>query len=178
MKINEFERRRRLYAHLDRDLRSKTRFFAAAGLINDVFANLFRWLPADGSAKSFAFLSELGTSLESVNMRHAGAIREGRLAGCSLDHSLVCLEQAEVQLHWHLWSTRSGDAWRTIREELNRLLNDHHPVSLLAPLLPCSRLLTTVVAAVRRGVGADLDFANGSHRIQIGCALIRQLRSD
>jgi hypothetical protein len=175
---SDFERRRVLYAHLDRDLRSRTRFFAAAELINAVLASLFRWSPVEVLAGSIAFLNELGASLEAVNMRFANAVREGRLAGVSLDHSLVCLEQQEVQRRWRLWSTRSGEEWREVRQELNGLLNGHPPVSLLAPFLPCSRRLTAATAAVRRGLGVDLDFANGSHRVQIGCALIRQLRND
>jgi hypothetical protein len=173
---NEFERRRILYAHLDRDLHSKTRFFAAAELVNEVFANLFGWLPAEVFATSFAFLNELGASLESINLRHAGAIRHGRLTGHSLDHSLVRLEQREVQLRWHRWSTRSGDVWG-LQRELNGILNDRHPVALLAPFMPGGRVWSFVIAAVRRGLGVDLDFADESHRVQIGCALIRQLRS-
>jgi hypothetical protein len=173
---NDFERRRNLYAGLDRDLRCRTRFFAAAEFVNAVLAGLFRWLPVDLSAGSIVFLSELGASLELVNMRYASAVRAGRLAGLSLDHSLVCLEQQEVQLRWRLWSTRSGNAWRGVRQELNGLLNGHLPVSFLAPFLACGRQLTTVTTAVRQDLG--VDFANESHRVQIGCALIRHLRSD
>jgi hypothetical protein len=49
---------------------------------------------------------------------------------------------------------------------------------LFAPDLPCSRRLAGVLAAVRQNLGVALDFANGSHRIQIGCALIQDLRCE
>jgi hypothetical protein len=175
---DEFARRGALYAHLDRHLRSATRFFAAAALVNEAFAYLFRRLPSGISTSSYAFLSELGASLEPLNLYYARRIRGGCAAGPWLDRSLVRLEQRHVQRCWHWWAAQSGAvAWNRAVHELNGLLNAYYPMALFAPLLSSGGHLLAAVSAVRKEVGNDLDFANGSHRVRIGCALIQQIRN-
>jgi hypothetical protein len=172
---DEFARRSVLYGSLDRLLRSNTRFFAAAALVNEVTAELFRRLPIGLSTGSRTFLCELGASLEPLNLGYARAISDRCYSGPWLDRSLVRLEQQQVQMCCHRWAGRSGSAWPRVRRELNALLNAYHPVALFASYLPCCRQLAGVLASVRQDLGVALDFANGSHRIEIGCALIQQL---
>ena len=103
---HEFARRHVLYTQLDQHLHAATRFFAAAALVNEVFAQLFRRLPIGVSQRSFAFLSELGSSLEPVNLHYARGIRDGRLCGPWLDRALVRLEQQHVR--------RCGQRWAAV----------------------------------------------------------------
>jgi hypothetical protein len=175
---DEFARRSMLYGSLDRLLRPNTRFFAAAALVNEVFANLLRRVPIGLSRRTYTFLCELGASLEPMNVGYARGIYDRCYSGPWLDRSLVRLEQQQVQMCCHQWARRSGSAWPRVRRELNALLNACHPVVLFASYSPCSRQLAGVVAGVRQDLGVALDFANGSHRIQIGCALIQQLRRE
>ncbi len=149
-----------------------TRFFAAAALVNEVFAKLFRRVPMGVSQRSIAFLSELASSLEPVNLHYARRIRDGGLSGPWLDRALVRLEQQHVQRWGQRWAARSAVGWPGVRRELNGLLNAYHPVALFAPCLPCGRQLLSVLTAVRQDLGVDLDFADGSHRIRVGYALV------
>ena len=174
---HEFARRHVLYRQLDHRLRAATRFFAAAALVNEVFAQLFRRLPIGVSQRTFAFLSELGSSLEPVNLHYARRIRDGGLGGAWLDPTLIRLEQQYVQRLGQRWAGRSTAGWRGVRGELNALLNGHHPVALFAPCLPCGRQVLGVLTAVRQDLGVDLDFADGLHRIRIGCALVQHLQN-
>lgn len=175
---HEFARRNMLYTRLDQCLYVTTRFFAAAALVNEVFAQLFRRVPIGVSQQSFAFLSELASSLEPVNLHYARRIRDGDLCGPRLDRALVCLEQQHVQRWGQRWAARSPLGWRAVRHELNALLNAYHPMTLLAPCLPCGRQLLSVLTAARQDLGVDVDFANDSHRIRIGYALVQYLHKD
>ena len=139
---------------------------------------IFRRLPIGVSQRSFAFLSELGSSLEPVNLHYARGIRDGRLCGPWLDRALVRLEQQHVRRCGQRWAADSTVGWRRVRRELNDLLNAYHPVTLLfAPCLPCGRKLLGVLTAVRKDLGVNLDFADSSHRIRIGCALVQHLQN-
>jgi hypothetical protein len=107
---DEFARRSMLYGSLDRLLRSNTRFFAAAALLNEVFADLFHRAPIGLSRGSYTFLCELGASLEPMNVGYARGIRDRCYSGPWLDRSLVRLEQRQVQMCCHRWARRSASA--------------------------------------------------------------------
>jgi hypothetical protein len=121
-------------------------------------------------------LSRLGFHLETANQRIVAYIRRGPAADLSLDTRLVVLEQRIAQAH--LENSRLQIAtWSRISRELNELLNGSHIACRIAPFLPHSRLYQAVLDEVRRPMRMGLDFADESHRITIGCTLIRHLRA-
>jgi hypothetical protein len=172
---SEFARRHLFYATLDRDLKTHTGFFAAAALTNRVFASLFDSRPRWVSAATHDFLNQLGAQLEAANERFAAGIRRGGVADISLDTQLVTQEQRIAQAYLDT-SWRRIANWPHISRELNELLNGTHIASRVAPLLLHSRCYRAVLDEVRRQLGVPLDFADKSHRIAIGCTLIRRLR--
>jgi hypothetical protein len=173
---SEFARRHVFYSSLDRDLQAHTGFFAAAALTNRMFASLFEWGLNWVSAATYDFLNKLGAELEGTNRCFAAEIRRGVTADVSLDTRLVAEEQRIAQAHLETSRLRIA-TWPGISRELNGLLNGTHIASRVAPLLSHSRRYRAVLAEVRRQMGVGLDFADESHRVTIGCTLIRHLRS-
>ena len=171
----EFERRSVLYARFDAQLGDHTRFFAAAALINAVFAKLFVW-PGTRSARSFYFLNEVGAALEIDNLAYARKIHR-RQQDEALDHALVCAEQGRLQGYVSAQQARRPQQWETIRSELNGLLNDRFAASLFSRWCESSRRLSQVLREVRGPSRLQLDFANESHRILIGLKLIENVRA-
>jgi hypothetical protein len=172
---SEFARRHALYEMLDRDFRTQTRFFAAAAWTNRMFASLFESGPSWVSAGTHAFLNKLGAELEDVNRRFAADLRHETVEGANLDTRLVTAEQRVVQAHLDCARVRIA-RWPRISIELNQLLNGTHIAARAAPLLLHSRRYRAVLGEARRQMGGGLDFAEESHRVTIGCALIRHLR--
>jgi hypothetical protein len=170
----EFERRSSLYARFDVQLRCRTRFFAAAALINTVFARLFGMWPGFHSPRTFEFLRDAGAALEIDNLRYARQISRGR--GGALDRTLVCAEQGRLQQLVRTKEMRQPQEWQSIRRELNGLLNHAHA----APFLwwcEASCGLSEVLREIRGPSRLELDFADEWHRILIGLKLIEHVRA-
>jgi hypothetical protein len=171
----EFERRSALYDRLDRQLCDRTRFFAAAALINAELARLFEVLPAISSRRSFDFLSEAGAALEIENVSFARGIG-GKTLDVSLDHALVCAEQARLQRYVETHQVQYPRRWEFIRGELNALLNDWY-ASLISRWCNGGGILRAL-REVRGNLGMRLDFATESHRIRIGLKVIEHIRRE
>jgi hypothetical protein len=177
-----FERRSTLYACFDAQLRGHTRFFAAAAWVNAALAQLFQVWPTIRSPHSFNFLNEVGEALEVDNRGYARklacAAQIAQGGNGRLDHALVCAEQARLQGYVHAHQERRPRQWRSIRRELNGLLNERYAASLLSRWCGGSGRLSDVLATVRGPSRLELDFANESHRILIGLKLIEHVRAE
>jgi hypothetical protein len=171
-----FARRAALYARFDEQLREQTRFFAAAALINGVFAQLCEVWPTFHSARSLRFLEEAGAGLEDCNRGLARAIVARGMAG-RLDHALVHAEQRCLQRHVQAQEARSPRDWEAIRRELNGLLNHRHPATVFSRWFIASRGLSQVLREIRESSRSQLDFGNQSHRVLIGMKLIEHVRA-
>lgn len=171
---SEFARRHGLYSALDRDLHATTRFFAAAALTNRIFASVFESGPSWASAGTHDFLNSLGAELECANRRFAADIRREGAVDRNLDTRLVTREQRIAQAYLEACRIRMS-TWPRIGRELNELLNGTHIASRVAPLLPHCRRYRAVLGEARLRTGVVLNFAEESHRVTIGCLLIRHL---
>jgi hypothetical protein len=172
----QFQRRSVLYSRLDARLFDRTRFFAAAALINSVFAELFQVFPVIRSPRSFTFVNEVGAALEVANLHYASEISRRTPGRPALDHALVRAEQRLLQSYVQLHQAQRPQQWESIRSELNALLNDRYAASLISRWCKASGPFTQVLREVRARLGTALDFASESHRIQIGLTLIEHIR--
>lgn len=170
----EFERRSALYAHFDVQLCARTRFFAAAALINAVFARLFDVWPAIHRPRSFSFLNDVGAALEIDNLSYAREISRG-MSG-PLDRILVCAEQRRLQRFVRAQQIRCPQQWESIRSELNVLLNHRYGASYFSRWYEAGGTLAGALREIRGTARVELDFANLSHRILIGLKLIEHVR--
>jgi hypothetical protein len=177
MRLPEFERRAALYASLDGEICDRTRFFAAASLINSVFSRLFLFLSARHAARCLIFLSEAGAALEIANQAFIREINRQDPA-TSLDHVLVCAEQDRLQQCVQAWQAMHPHEWQVVRLELNRLLNDRCAVAIFSHLGKGNGKVCGVLGEVRRQLGAKIDFAVRNHRVCIGARLIEHIRRD
>jgi hypothetical protein len=172
---SEFESRSALYSRLDEQFCDRTRFFAAAALINSIFARLLEFFPAVRRSRSFTFITEVGAALEIANLQYAGEINKQSPSRQTLDHALVCAEQRLLQFYVQAHQAQRPHHWESIRRELNALLNDRYAASLLSPSFG-NRCFARVLQEVRAHMGTALDFATESHRIRIGVRLIEHIR--
>jgi hypothetical protein len=171
----EFERRSALYTRLDVQLCDRTRFFAAAALINAAFAQLFEVFPKGHSLCSFTFLKEVGAALEIANLQYALEIRGRPPCRPTLDHTLVCAEQRLLQFHVKAHQAQHPHHWESIRSELNALLNHRYAGLLFSRWFDGARFFRAL-REVRAHLGTALDFATESHRIRIGLRVIEDIR--
>jgi hypothetical protein len=172
----EFARRAALYTRCDARLCDYTRFYAAAAMINVVFAKRFAVMPVVRSARSFNFLSEVGSALENDNLLYARQISL-RPPGRAFDYALVRAEQDRVQEYVRSHQEQWPQKWEGIRSELNGLLN-RYAVSFLSRWCDGAGRLFRVLREVREQISMELDFADESHRIRIGLGLIEHIRRD
>jgi hypothetical protein len=171
----EFERRSASYAGLDAQFRDRTRFFAAAALINTVLARLFGVLLPTASARhSLYFLEEVGASLETENIAYAREM-VNRESGGALDHALVCAEQGKLQNHVWVHRVQRPRQWEVIRTQLNGLLNDRLVVSV-SRWCHASDKVAQALWQARDQIGRTLDFETEAHRVRIGVTLIGHIR--
>jgi hypothetical protein len=167
----QFDRRSALYALLDRELFSRTRFFAAAALTNAVLAQFFRFAPRSRARPIYHVLNNIGSMLEAANVQFARNVRCQLATGERLDHYLVTCEQRLVQGYLD-----AHDSPNEVRGELNGLLNESHVASLFSRWLMGCHHYHCILRKIRREMRAPLDFANEVHRVRIGLALIHQIR--
>ncbi len=172
-----FVQRQMLYARLDAEVETCTRFFAAAALTNAVFAQLFSVVPRRSLSRAHRFLREAGAVLESANLQFVSDIRQIP-RGSALDQYLVSREQSLIQRLLEEGKTQAHGYDRRLCRELNGLLNGHPVAVLLSRLFTCSRRYHGILEKTRRELGLALNFANESHRIHIGLGLIRHIRED
>jgi hypothetical protein len=184
-RADEFQRRSVLYSRLDARLFDRTRFFAAAALINAVLAELFELFPVVRSPRSFTFVNEVGAALEEANLRYADEIsrrtrRRQTITRCrhTLDDTLVRAEQRVLQSYVQAHQAQCPRQWESVRSELNSLLNDRHAASLISRWCSAGGRLSRVLREVRGRLGTALDFASESHRIRIGLAVIEHIRRE
>jgi hypothetical protein len=176
---DEFGRRARLYASLDRRLSSCTRFFGAAAVTNATFAELFS-RPAGRmciAGHTLEFLLQLGQRLEHLNTGQIGVIEAAAMNAARIDGVMVAIEQSEVQLH--LDQLRSADPERhaVAVSQMNRLLSMAHARASPARLFAGAAAYAQVLRAVVAEIGHPVCFMRQHDRECIGRTLITWLRS-
>jgi hypothetical protein len=171
----DFARRQVIYTRLDSQFRTRTRFFAAAALTNQLLSTLFQAMPGLISATGHDFLNRLGSALEVINLNWARTMPQNSPGGPSLDEFLVRTEQAVAQEYCDEFRARAMESWQSVRREMNALLNGERRIAICAAAFKHGRDFRRVLAMTRRELSADLDFALEAHRVRIGCALIDKL---
>jgi hypothetical protein len=176
-KSYRFEQRAELYADWDRQLRAKTRFFAAACLTNRVLGVLARMaFPVRLSAGAVELLEKLGASLEPGNRSLAMRVRAGKRSGALLDAWMVQIEQRRVESFLDGWGALRPTTVRRVTAELDGVLNWNVPCSLCCNLLPSLSGYLGVLRLVRSEIGPRIEFARQAHRVRIGQELIEGIR--
>jgi hypothetical protein len=171
-----FERRAELYRQVDSQLRSRTRFFAAAALINTVLAQLFCYIPDRALGNAYGLLCEAGAALEAANLKWVTVLGDHTRVRSELDQILVRGEQRLLQSF--LDTAQSTHRWSTIpiSEDLNRLMNHRHWALLGAPCLGHSRRFLRILESVRASLGHCFDFTMEAHRVELGLEIVCDVR--
>jgi hypothetical protein len=178
--VDSFASRAALYENWDARLRERTRFFAAAALIN---AALVEWcshplIPESAFTAAMGFLAGLGTHLQVLNVATAERIESGHWGADESDITLITLEQTSAEkLLQQLALTDQHGHGRVIRQ-LDRLLYCLGRAWRVA-LSSCGPSIVLLGHAVRTAQiarKAPISFVSMSDRIDIGKALVRLLR--
>jgi hypothetical protein len=156
--------------HADPAIATRTSFFAAAAIVNQVLAR---------HALLSAFLLELGATLESVNAQRALEIRSGRLyrqgsvEGNTLD--FVRYEQSIVQMHLDALRRRSAGGYRREIRAVNASL-----AALRCRVLRgfANRCFLSAADEALHRLGRPLDFAEQRCRILLGTQIAREATLD
>jgi hypothetical protein len=176
-----FAARVALYGDWDRRMRARTRFFAAAALINAALLELcsHHLLLGTAYASGIDFLARLGGYLQAFNIAIANGIERGRWDGVCPDRSLVTLEQAAAEKVLKQFSRYDERAHRRVIRQIDRLLYclGHARSSGLVGCSPSVALLRQGVRIARSRAGSGVSFAAMRDRVAIGEALIRLLRN-
>lgn len=177
----EFGARAALYRRWDRALSRSTRFYAAAALINEVFAECLSG-PACVlfSTRALDFFGATSRALLRFNAPWAiavarGGIRHG-LKDAQLDARLVHVEQMIVQRHLCELHREDRIAYHHVVREANRWLYLSQAFAGIARPYPSFSALGEVLRPIQRIRGQAIDFARRSDREAIGYALIASAR--
>jgi hypothetical protein len=172
-----FERRVELYAGWDRQLREKTRFFAAASLTNRVLAAMARMtFPTSLSPGACGILDSLGAALELSNRSLVSRLLEEQCCGTVLDRRLVEFEQSLVERFLSQTAIAAPGNLRVVTGEIDGLLNRQAPWSICDKLFPTVCGYLAVLKHVRGEVKPPIQFAQQDHRVRIGQELIACIR--
>lgn len=169
---DEFAQRAALYRQWDRTLCGSTRFYAAAALINEAFAEGLS-TPARLllSRSTVHFFGTLRRVLQAFNVSLAASVARGSWLSLQ-DRSLVPLEQAIVQRHLASLYLAEAHSYARLIGETNRLL--HFVRTLVRFSAPHSSVATLgrVLRQLHGSRGKTVNFAQRSDREAIGNALI------
>jgi hypothetical protein len=171
-----FEQRADMYARWDRQLRGKTRFFAAASVTNRVLGVLVRvTFPMRLSLSAGGVLDDLGRLLEDGNRTLAENVATERRGGVVLDEYMVNTEQSWVSRFLTQTAIAAPITMQRVTAELDGMLNKsmHWSICNLVPSV-CAYL--HVLRRVRCLVAAPLQFRHQSHRVHIGQQLLASIR--
>jgi hypothetical protein len=173
-----YRRRAALYADIDRELRSSTRFFGAASATNSVLGDLLaphrRWTV---SGRSRRFLAVVGARLEVMNVDSARRITLGDWRSVGLDETMVEREQRAVQASIEDLHTREPEYLCKVLRELDGVLNSAGLCRLFGRLSEPTASYIRVLQQVRGYLGRSIAFVRQEDRESIGRALIHHLRS-
>jgi hypothetical protein len=172
-----FAHRARVYHELDVQLQSRTRFFAAAALINSVLADLFRFIRVQSLQEAYGLLSDAGAVLETANVVWARELAQSARVDPEADQNFVRREQRLLQSFIESTDSANGCSRALVRADLNRLLNGRHWSLIGAPCIGQSRRFVRILTSVRSGLGSHFDFNLESHRIELGLAIVRDVRA-
>ncbi len=167
-------RRARLYGAWDHMVAGRTRFFAAASATVRMLATSA--YPVVGSMyvsqDTRAYLGALSSYLESANRRMLNDLQHTGLRGQALDAALVSREQSHVQRHLDAWKAEDPNRYGGMISEVNDMLNGGQD----SPFATDDAYMS-ILEAVRRHLGGDINFEDQAHREAIGNALIDHVRA-
>jgi hypothetical protein len=169
---DRFFQRAARYTEYDRELFSKTRFFAAAAATNFLLGNLsrVRILPLfpDNARR---LLSQIGTSLESLNIELANRVKRESARGLHVDLGLVQAEQQALQHQLQNLGSCHPMLVRAALHQIDGLLNPALAHQLCRPLIAGVSQYVAVLQEVRTNLGMPIEFSLLTHRINIGMRL-------
>jgi hypothetical protein len=178
--LETFSARAALYEDLDLRFGARTRFFAAAALVNAALLELCsrHGLVRIACAPAIDFLARLGGYLQVFNIAMAEDIERGRWGGSWSDDTLVTLEQAVVEALLQRFARWDGCAHRRVMRQLDRLLHclAWARVTGVSGCGPSIGLLSHGLRLARCGQGGGISFASMPYRTAVGNSLIRLLR--
>ncbi len=170
------------YAQIDADpeIRSKTRFFAAASMVSNALGDADAWKPgtllAGMRSDARGVLEGIGQNLQDLNAKELPLIANGSMgSGEALDRTLVTKEQDAVT--GILGNIKAADPTRydKVLGEINTSLNGLASKGLML-IAPSDRAYASVLSGVRNDLGRDINFEKQSDREAIGNALIKSAR--
>ena len=177
--MNIFLHRAAQYADLDRKLRTRTRFFAAASLTNQMLERLSA--PCDSgwslATECREFLEQVASGTESFALSLAPHIVGSPRRAAFWDPALVKLEQTHVQHRLQYLQSLAPAGHALTLVVLDRLINPRHLESVVVKGWPGGELYLTALQQVRERLGRRLQFCLQSDRELIGRALIEVIRS-
>jgi hypothetical protein len=178
--LDEFAIRAALYADWDRRLGHRTRFFAAAALINAALVELcsLPLMARATCAAGISFLAYVGANLQTLNIALAERIELERWRGEDSDVVLVTLEQLTVEKLLGQFAHRDQRAHGRAIRQLDRLLYCLGRAGRAGSSScgPSIELLSRGVRVARADAGRYVSFSSMRDRIAIGEALICLLR--
>jgi hypothetical protein len=178
--FSDFAQRAALYWQWDQALCGSTRFYAAAALINEVFAECLSG-PARVllSAPTLEFFLTVSRTLQRFNTNWAvsvGRSEQGVREGAQLDTWLVQLEQVLVERCLRQLYCAERRAYGRVIREANAWLRLAQALAGFPAPYPSFTILGSVLRQLHRGRGQSIDFAQRSDREAVGNALIVSAR--
>jgi hypothetical protein len=179
--FSDFAQRAALYSQWDHALSGSTRFYAAAALINEVFAECLSG-PARVllSAPTVEFFITVSRALQGFNVNWAFSVgrggRQGVQQGAQLDTWLVHVEQVIVERCLRQLYRAERRAYGRVIREANAGLRLAQALAGFPAPYPSFTTLGNVLRQLHRGRGQSIDFAQRSDREAVGNALIVSAR--
>jgi hypothetical protein len=173
-----FAARVEMYREWDSNLRSRTRFFAAAALVNAALAELWPRCALTRLAygPGLNFLAELGAHLQTFNAALLQRVHEKPWQAADWDTVLVSLEQLAVERRLARLEQVDQRLHATVTRQLDRFLYCLSRQIGMAGYGPCTALLSGGLREIRIGSPRTLKFASLSDRVAVGTTLIRVMR--
>ena len=175
-----FAARVELYLAWDRRLRSRTRFFGAAALVNAALAELWprcaplRFVYGHG----LSFLAGLGGHLQAVNLAVLGRIERGEWCAADWDASLVKLEQLAVENLLARLEKLDRRRHARIIGQMDRFLDCLARGVGRKTYGPFTAVLSRGLRELQLASPRELRFGWLPDRVAVGATLIRLIRAD
>jgi hypothetical protein len=173
-----FTARVELYREWDRAFHSRTRFFAAAALVNAALAELWPRCALTRLAygSGLNFLAELGAHLQTFNAVLLRRVHEGPWKAPDLDTALVSLEQLAVERKLARLEQVDPRLHGRVTRQLDRFLYCLTRQIGMSGYGPCTVLLSRGLREIQLDSPRTLRFASLSDRVAVGTTLIRVMR--
>jgi hypothetical protein len=175
--FDDFRTRIHLYNTWDFRLGHYTRFFGAAAATNALLAKVCTYHRYLVSPSTLDFLSEVGATLQEVNIRVAHSIASGSVSPAVLDDTIIHIEQSVLELKLRNLAVVNEHAHQRVVRQIDRLLNCYR-LGIILSLNGCPnlRLYRAVLKRVAVELGRPASFSSQLDRVLIGRGLVNHLR--